>query len=480
MGAVARPWDHRSAGENRRIQDQLLRQTLLQMYLGHVPTARARLNAAGIDPRRMKGMEDFTQIPPTTRVEVLDQVRNPDGPRGLVLEGTSEGVRRFSDRSVLYRVATARLFGGEEVQQLAIEAATRPIHLHLAPGPGGPITVAYTRDDLELFARGGARAAKLVGLERTDRLLNLVPFGPTLDFWGVFYMAHGVGMSAIHARPEGGELTRALSSFESTRPTAIAMPTDEAADFPRRAREAGVDLSEVAVVIAVGRSLTKTEREQLGSDLTMAGAADARVASAYGVAEGRTLWTECAVPAGKTETFGFHVSPDLDIVEILSPETGEPLGEQTPGEIAVTPLGFRGGGVPRWRSGDLALGGVTSQPCPNCGRTVPRVGPSVRRAAWQRRVRLNGRAVRFDFRFAAVSAAPRAAQWQIELVHGDPSGELFVYVRPRSEDPSPLIELYEELERWGTPPTQIVLATDGELEIRLAATDGLFRRFAER
>ena len=477
---MARPWDQRSAGENRRIQDQLLKQTLLQMQLAHVPTARARLHAAGIDTRKFHGLDDLTTIPPATRVEVLDPVRNPDGARGLLLEGTSEGVRRFSDRSVLYRVARARLFGGEEVQQLAIEAATRPIHVHLATGPGGPIPVAYTRDDLELFARAGARAAKLVGLERTDRLLNLVPFGPTLDFWGVFYMGHGIGMSSIHSRREGGELARALWAFEASRPTAVAVPADEAVAFPAQAREYGLDLTDLNVLVAVGRSLTKTERERVGEELIASGAEKARVAAAYGVAEGRVMWAECAVPAGTTETFGFHTSPDLEIVEVLSPETGEPVSEQEPGEITVTPLGFRGGGVPRWRSGDLALGGLATKPCPNCGRTVPRVGPSVRLGAWQRRVRLNGRTVRFDFRYAAVSTAPRAANWQVELVAGEPSGELFVYIQPRTDDPTPLIDLYEELERWGTAPTQIVLSSDTELDRRLAAGEGMFRRFAER
>ena len=37
----------------------------------------------------------------------------------------------------------------------------------------------------------------------------------------------------------------------------------------------------------------------------------------------------------------------MEIVEIVSPEDGEVLGEQQPGEIVLTPLGFRGGGVPR-------------------------------------------------------------------------------------------------------------------------------------
>jgi phenylacetate-coenzyme A ligase PaaK-like adenylate-forming protein len=450
------------------------------MQLAHVPTARARLLAAGVDARRFKGVEELRQIPPVTRAEVLDPVRNPDGPRGLVLQGTSEGVRRFSDRSVLYRVAAARLFGGEEVQQLAIEAASRAIHVHLAPGLGGPLPVAYTRDDLDLLARAGARLAKLVGIDREDRLLNLIPFGPTLDFWGVFYMAHGVGMSAVHSRREGAEMVRGLAAYEASRPTAVAIPADEAVEFPATARDAGLDLSELVAVLAVGRSLTTAERERLGEGLAEAGAERARIAAAYGIGEGRVLWGECAVPAGKTETFGFHTFPDLEIVEVLSPETGEPLPDQTPGEITVTPLGFRGGGLPRWRSGDLALGGLTTQPCPNCGRRLPRVGPSVRRGAWQRRVRLAGRTVRFDFRFAAASTVPRAVEWQVELVNGDPDNQLYVYLQPRSEDPTPLIELFEELERWGAPPTQIVLATDAELSERLGASDGIFRRFVER
>lgn len=451
------------------------------MQLAHVPTARARMLAAGLDARNFKGVEQLTTVPTATRAEVLDPVRNPEGARGLVLQGTAEGVRRFSDRATLRRVAAARLLGGEDVQQLAIEAASRPIHIHLAQGPGGPIPVAYTRDDLDLFARAGARLAALTGIDREDRLLNLIPFGPSLDFWGIFYMAHGTGMSALHSRREGGDIVRALVAFEATRPTAVAIPADEVQEFIGASAEAGLDLSDIRAVLAVGRSLTKAEREQLGEGLAAAGAAEARIGAAYGVAEGRVLWGECAIPVGKTETFGFHTYPDLELVEVLAPDTGQSLGEQTPGEITITPLGFRGGGVPRWRSGDLALGGLTNTPCPNCGRTVPRVGPSVRRGAWQRRVRLNGRPVRFDFRYAAASTVPRALEFQVELVGADQeAGHLFVYIRPRTEDPQPLIDLFEELERWGTPPSQIVVSSEDELRTRLDATDGMFRRFAER
>lgn len=477
---MAAPWDHRSLSEQQRHQNVLLRQTILQMALAHVPYVRARLAALGMDARLFRGLEELERLPLTMRRDILDPKRNPDGPRGIMLHGTAEGVKRFSDRTVLRRVALARLFGGEEVQELAIEAATRPIHMHLVPGPGGRLPIAYTRDDLDLLARAGARLGSVLGVAREDRLLNLVPFGPTLDFWGVFYMAHGLGMSAVHMRRDGQDLARAVATFEDAHATAIAVAADEAPAFPETATAAGVDLSKLRVLIAVGRSLSTDERTEVGGALAAAGAPHVRIAAVYGPGEGHTLWAECAVPAGRTETFGFHTFPDLELVEVVSPESGEPAPEETAGEIVVTPLGFRGGGVPRWRTGDLALGGLTTRPCPNCGRTVPRVGPTVRRGAWQHVVNLNGRRSWIDLRDAGAAAAERARDWQVELLDaGEQGHELYVYLAA-PDDPAPLIDLFEDLARLRAPLSQIVLGTPEELASRYGAAPGPWRRLVAR
>ena len=42
MCAVAASWDQRTQLEQRRVQNVLLRQTVLQMALAHVPFVRAR------------------------------------------------------------------------------------------------------------------------------------------------------------------------------------------------------------------------------------------------------------------------------------------------------------------------------------------------------------------------------------------------------------------------------------------------------
>ena len=53
---------------------------------------------------------------------------------------------------------------------------------------------------------------------------------------------------------------------------------------------------QAAGMLAVGRSLSREERERVGEGLSSAGATSARIAAAYGVGEGRVLWGECAVP----------------------------------------------------------------------------------------------------------------------------------------------------------------------------------------
>lgn len=472
------PWDEQSLREQRRHQNVLLRQTILQMALGHVPYVRAKLASMGLDARAFKGLEELYKLPLTMRRDIFDERRNPEGTRGFILRGTAEGVKRFSDRATLRRVTRARWTGGEELQELAIEAAMRPIHMHLVPGPGGRLPVAYTRDDLDLLARAGARLAGLVGLQREDRLLNLVPFGPTLDFWGIFYMAHGVGMTAVHVRKDALEIAKAVDAFDDARATAIAVDAEEVEQFNDLLRDGAFDVGALRSVIFVGRSLTMDERATAGEALLEAGATNATIAAAYGPAEGHVLWGECSVPAGRTETFGFHTFPDLDLVEVVSPETGQPLGEREAGEIVLTTLGFRGGGVPRWRTGDLALGGITTEPCPNCGRTVPRVGPSVQRSAWQRVAKLKGRATWLDLTAVGAAAAERSSRWQVELSPGRGDDDLLIHIA--GVETEQVMGLYEDLLRVRIPTTQIVLGSDADIEHRIASAPGPWPRFWDR
>ncbi len=68
---------------------------------------------------------------------------------------------------------------------------------------------------------------------------------------------------------------------------------------------------------------------------------------------------------------GMHVNPDL-IVEVVDPETYEPVDEGEPGVIVATDLRRVAYPMIRYFTGDITEG-ITTAPAPS-GRTTPRIG----------------------------------------------------------------------------------------------------------
>ncbi|MBM4454003.1 MAG: phenylacetate--CoA ligase, partial [Chloroflexi bacterium] len=95
---------------------------------------------------------------------------------------------------------------------------------------------------------------------------------------------------------------------------------------------------------------------------------------AYGTADVGMVAYECS------EKNGMHIAENV-IVEIINPETGEPIGKDENGEVVITPIDEI---YPLIRFGTGDLAGWIEEPCP-CGRTslrmtrlLGRVGDAVR------------------------------------------------------------------------------------------------------
>lgn len=136
---------------------------------------------------------------------------------------------------------------------------------------------------------------------------------------------------------------------------------------------------------------------------------------------------------------GFHLFPDLGIVEIVDPKTGEPVGEGQPGEIVFTPLDARGTVVLRYRTGDFTDGGVVAEPCPHCHRRLPRLTGKISRSAEVRELRLDklkGALVDFNQLEHVLDAVESIGTWQLEFrkAHDDPLDldELILHVERRN------------------------------------------------
>jgi phenylacetate-CoA ligase len=87
----------------------------------------------------------------------------------------------------------------------------------------------------------------------------------------------------------------------------------------------------------------------------------------YGLSEivGPGVAVQC-----REERAGSHVNEDHFLVEVIDPESGEPLPDGDEGELVFSTLTKEALPLLRYRTGDIAS--IDSAPCP-CGRTLARM-----------------------------------------------------------------------------------------------------------
>ncbi len=93
--------------------------------------------------------------------------------------------------------------------------------------------------------------------------------------------------------------------------------------------------------------------------------------------------------------------------------------------MVFTPLAARGSVVLRYRTGDYIDGGLTYEPCPYCGRCLPRLVGSISRRSEVKQMnldKLKGTLIDFNELEHVLDDAPHIGAWQVELrkVNDDP------------------------------------------------------------
>jgi phenylacetate-coenzyme A ligase PaaK-like adenylate-forming protein len=285
----------------------------------------------------------------------------------------------------------------------------------------------YARSDVERMAEAGRRILELAGFgTKIDCegavILNAMPFAPHLGFWMV---AEGLDRSGILALHTGGGRVmgtrRIMNATNSIKATGIIGMPGYVYHLLRTAVDEGSDFSSLRLVILAGERISKGMKEKISEFLEQTGAKDFYIVGVLGFTEGRKSYSEC-VP--ETDT-GYHVYPDMDHFEIIDPETEEPVGEGEDGELVYTCLDGRGTCVVRFRTGDYVKGGIVYEPCPSCGRRVPRLGSDITRYGKDKGfslTKLKGTLVDQGAFFSVLAGNAGIKEWQVELkkAGGDP------------------------------------------------------------
>lgn len=312
---------HIDRGELEGLQLERLRETLVNCY-ENIDFYKKSFDEAGFDPHTIESLEDLRKAPFTTKQDMRDAY-----PYELF--------------------AVPR----KDVKEI-----------HMSSGTTGVATVSgYTDADIRSWGDCFARGIGYAGGTEEDVVHVCYGYGLFTGGLGAHYGGLAVGaetipMSAGNTKRQIKVLQSMGSSILCCTPsyamhiadTAIEMGLDPRKDFTLKAGIHGAE--------AFSDQFRKNLEDKLGY----------KVYDVYGLTEvmGPGVAMECE------EQDGLHVAEDHFFVEILDPETHEPVPDGEWGELVITTLTKEASPVVRYRTRDITR--IMPGECA-CGRTHRRI-----------------------------------------------------------------------------------------------------------
>jgi phenylacetate-CoA ligase len=328
---VDRPyWDEKLETQSRAEWDAL-KLDLLKKHLHHAyansPYYKASFDAAGVHPDDVKSLADIRRFPFIEK---------------KVLRERQEALPPFGD-----------LVAVPERDIVYISASSG--------STGVPTASPFTAQDFEDWMDYEARQFWSSGLRPEDRYCHSLNF--SLFVGGPCVLgAQKLGALSIHAGTVPSE--RLLAIARQFQATAIWTTPSYAWYLGETAVKEGIDpkkdlaIKRIFVAGEPGGSIPETRQriEALWG---------AKVYDYYGLSD---IFGSCAGMC--EEQHGLHWAEDHIFVEVLDPETQEPVAEGERGELVLTTLKKAARPMIRFRTGDIVS--FTNEPC-TCGRTSQRM-----------------------------------------------------------------------------------------------------------
>jgi phenylacetate-CoA ligase len=308
-----------------RAEIEALQLQRLQATVEHCmqsPFYKKRFEENGLKPSDIKTLDDLRKIPFTTKQDLRDTY-----PFGIASTPLRNCVR-----------------------------------LHSSSGTtGNPTVILHTQKDLDEWANQVARNLWMVGLRPDDVFQNSSGYGMFTGGLGFQYGAERLGMLTVPAA--AGNSLRQIKFITDFGTTALHAVPSYVTRLYEVMKDNGVDPRKDTKlkVLAIGAEPHSEEQRKRIEDMM-----GVKAYNSFGMSEmcGPGVGFECK------EQNGLHFWEDYYIVEIVDPETLEPVPDGEIGELVLTTLCREAMPLLRYRTRDLTR--VLGRSCP-CGRNHVRI-----------------------------------------------------------------------------------------------------------
>ena len=298
-----------------KLQMERLQQTLARCM--RIPFYKQRFAACGLRPEDIRTLDDVRKLPFTTKQDLRDNY-----PFGLSAVPLEEVVR-----------------------------------LHSSSGTTGtPTVILHTQHDLDEWANAVARCLYMVGLRKGDIFQNSSGYGMFTGGLGFQYGAERLGMLTVPAA--AGNTKRQIKFISDFGTTALHAIPSYAGRLYEVMEEMGIDPrrdTRLRTLIIGAEPHSDEQRRRIEQMLGV------KAYNSFGMSEmcGPGVAFECP------EQNGLHIWEDYYIVEIVDPQTLEPVPDGEVGELVLTTINREAMPLLRYRTRDLTR--ILPGECP-CGR----------------------------------------------------------------------------------------------------------------
>ena len=236
------------------------------------------------------------------------------------------------------------------------------VRLHSSSGTtGNPTVICHTQHDLDQWANRVARCLYMVGVRDTDVFQNSSGYGMFTGGLGFQYGAERLGALTVPAA--AGNTLRQIKFIRDFGTTTVHAIPSYASRLYEVMQELGVDPrrdTKLKTLVIGAEPHTDEQRKRIEELLGV------KAYNSFGMSEmsGPGVAFEC------TYQNGLHIWEDCFIVEIIDPDTLEPVPDGEIGELVLTTLDREAMPLLRYRSRDLTR--ILPGECP-CGRTHRRL-----------------------------------------------------------------------------------------------------------
>lgn len=304
----------------RKIQDIRLKKMVDYVY-HNTPFYRKKMQEMNLTPDDIKGIDDITKLPFTTKLDLRDNY-----PFGLCAVPMSQIVR-----------------------------------IHASSGTTGrPTVVLYTRKDLSVWAECISRAFTAYGASKKDIFQISYGYGLFTGGLGAHQGAENIGASVIPM--SSGNTTKQIQLMHDFGTTVLCCTPSFSLFLAEAIKESGLPRDEFKLRVGAfgAEPWTENMRHEIEQSLGI------KAYDIYGLSEiaGPGVGFECECQNGT------HLNEDHYYPEIIDPNTLEPVEPGKTGELVFTHLTKEGMPLLRYRTRDLTA--LHYDKC-DCGRTLVRM-----------------------------------------------------------------------------------------------------------